>query len=179
MSAPLSDLSHIVSLLPRQSGVYKMCNADGDVIYVGKARDLFKRVSSYFNRAHDAKTAAMVAQIASIDTIVTSTETAALLLEAELIKSLKPKYNILLKDDKSYPYLQLTTDHPYPRLDFYRGAKKGGVFFLDPIQVQAQCVRALLLSRRFLKFASVRIFFLRIALGLVCSIKLIDAPPLA
>ena len=130
MSAPLSDLSHTVSLLARQPGVYKMCNADGDVIYVGKARNLFKRVSSYFNRAHDAKTTAMVAQIASIDTIVTATETAALLLEAELIKSLKPKYNILLKDDKSYPYLQLTTDHPYPRLDFYRGAKKGrGVFF--------------------------------------------------
>ena len=113
------------------AGVYRMLNIAGDVIYVGKARHLRKRLSSYFNKAHDTKTLALIGQIASIETTVTHTEGEALLLEDTLIKKLQPRYNVLLRDDKSYPYIYLSTQDDFPRLALYRGPTKSrkGTFF--------------------------------------------------
>ncbi len=124
------DSKAFLKTLTTRPGVYRMFDAQGTVIYVGKAKNLKRRVSSYFQRTDQApKTQALVANIHAIEVTVTHTENEALLLENNLIKSLRPRYNILLRDDKSYPYLYLSDD-PFPRLGFHRGkrGKKGRYF---------------------------------------------------
>lgn len=108
-----------------------MLNSAGDILYVGKARDLRKRIGSYFrDNGLPTKTRVLMRQVIAINTIITASDTEALLLEANLIKEHRPRYNVLLRDDKSYPYLLLETDKEFPRLDFYRGTrKKKGRYF--------------------------------------------------
>lgn len=119
--------------LTHRPGVYCMLNAKHKVIYVGKARDLKKRVSSYFQRSHsDAKTASMMALVANVEITVTNTEAEALILEYNLIKRHKPHFNVVLRDDKSYPYIYVSTKHRFPRLAFHRGARKGKGRYFGP-----------------------------------------------
>lgn len=112
-------LKEKLKLIPHLPGSYQMKNSDGIIIYVGKAKDLFKRVNSYFNRPQTGKTAKMVSEIADFSYIVASSELEAFLLEFNLIKEYDPKYNILLKDDKSYPYIEYISK-PYPKLQVSR-----------------------------------------------------------
>ncbi|GAB4348824.1 MAG: excinuclease ABC subunit UvrC [Gammaproteobacteria bacterium] len=122
---PPFDARRFLRSLTTQPGVYRMLGADGEVLYVGKAGNLKKRVSSYFQRnISSQKTRALVAQIRSVEVTVTHTEAEALILENNLIKALQPRYNILLRDDKSYPYIFLSTGEKYPRLSFHRGARR-------------------------------------------------------
>ncbi|TVO73476.1 excinuclease ABC subunit UvrC [Sedimenticola selenatireducens] len=125
------DHKHFLKSLTRLPGVYRMMAGDGSVLYVGKAKDLKRRVSSYFTRAQNRRIQLMVAKIQGIEVTVTHTEAEALILENNLIKSLKPKYNILLRDDKSYPYIYLSADE-FPRLAYHRGKRKAKGRFFGP-----------------------------------------------
>ncbi|NMH61054.1 excinuclease ABC subunit UvrC [Alteromonas sp. MYP5] len=124
------DANEFLKHLSNQPGVYRMYNQDGDVIYVGKAKNLKNRVSSYFRmKVDNAKTRALVSQIANMDVTVVNSETEAFLLENNFIKKYKPRYNVLLRDDKSYPFIFLSA-HEHPRLSFHRGPqKKKGEYF--------------------------------------------------
>jgi len=127
------DAKTFLRTLTNRPGAYRMLNAAGKVIYVGKARNLKKRVSSYFKRKHsDAKTAAMMQVVADVEVTVTNTETEALILEYNLIKEHKPRFNVILRDDKSYPYLYVSTNHAFPRLRFHRGPRKGKGRYFGP-----------------------------------------------
>jgi len=118
--------------LTKEPGIYKMLNKAGDVIYVGKAKNLKNRVSNYFiGSNHNAKTQLLQKNIYDFSIIITKTETQALLLENELIKQFKPKFNILLKDSKSYPYIYLSND-VHPRLGMYRGKKNKNYYYFGP-----------------------------------------------
>ncbi|MBL3600266.1 MAG: excinuclease ABC subunit UvrC [gamma proteobacterium endosymbiont of Lamellibrachia anaximandri] len=131
-SQPGFDAKTFLSTLTTRPGVYRMLGQDDKLLYVGKAKNLKKRVSSYFSRSLNRRIQLMVSQIEGIEVVVTHTEAEALILENNLIKSLKPKYNILLRDDKSYPYIHLSTDQKFPRLSFRRGARTGKGRYFGP-----------------------------------------------
>jgi excinuclease ABC subunit C len=126
------DHRTFLKTVTRQPGIYQMFGGDGKILYVGKAKILKNRLSSYFRpQGLPVKTQALVAKIAAIQVTVTNTEAEALLLEHNLIKQQRPPYNILLRDDKSYPYIYLSA-HEYPRLSFHRGAKKSKGRYFGP-----------------------------------------------
>ncbi|HKR33196.1 MAG TPA: excinuclease ABC subunit UvrC [Steroidobacteraceae bacterium] len=147
------DPKPFLANLSQRPGVYRMLAENGEVLYVGKARNLKNRVGTYFtgNKAHAAKTMAMVSQIASIEVTATASETEALLLEYNLIKRHRPRYNVTLRDDKSFPYLYITTEQDYPRISFYRGSRKlPGRFFGPYPNARATRETVLLLQKLFL-----------------------------
>ena len=123
-----------IALLPEKPGVYKMFDKNGDVIYVGKAKILKNRVRQYFqaNKNHTPKVLAMVSHIEDFETIVVSSETEALSLESNLIKAFQPKYNILLKDDKHFPYFRIDMRQDFPRIEIVRRVKQDGATYLGP-----------------------------------------------
>jgi excinuclease ABC subunit C len=118
---------------PTRPGIYQMIDTAGDVLYVGKAKNLKKRISSYFQRTiTDSKIQSMMDQIQEIKITITSNDNEALLLESNLIKKLKPRYNVVLRDDKSYPYIYLSDHVDFPRMDIYRGPKTGKGRYFGP-----------------------------------------------
>ena len=120
-----------LELLPTSPGCYIHKDKNGTIIYVGKAKNLRNRVRSYFRGSHDTKTEALVSEIVDFEFIVTESNIEALLLEINLIKENKPKYNIMLKDDKSYPFIKITNER-YPRLIITRQVKKDGGLYFGP-----------------------------------------------
>ena len=146
------DLKQSLENMTHYPGVYRMIDADGTLIYVGKAKDLKKRVASYFGKKADSpKTRAMVKQVCAVEVTVTRTEAEALLLESNLIKQHKPRYNVVLRDDKSYPYLYLSSDGKFPRLSFYRGAKSGAGQYFGPYPSARSARRTLNLTQKLFK----------------------------
>ncbi len=126
------DIDAFLKALPNQPGVYRMLNVTGEVIYIGKARDLKRRVSSYFQKTHDnPRTRLMVSQVKKVEVTLTVSETEALLLESNLIKGFYPRFNVLFKDDKSYPYIQLS-GHTFPQIRLYRGVLEGRHQYFGP-----------------------------------------------
>jgi excinuclease ABC subunit C len=128
------NLEEKLKNLPAQPGVYLHKNAEGKIIYVGKAKNLRNRVRSYFQsgRGHDAKTRELVRRIADLEFIVTDTEVEALILESNLIKKHRPRYNILLKDDKQYPHIKLTLNEDFPRAILTRRIQRDGALYFGP-----------------------------------------------
>ena len=133
MSDQAFDHKEFTASLPRRPGVYRMFDTDGELLYVGKAKSLKDRVSTYFNPSNVVpKIQALVHQIAKIEVTVTNSEAEALLLEYNLIKAHKPRFNIVLRDDKSFPYVHLEEGHDFPRLAFYRGSRSAKGRYFGP-----------------------------------------------
>jgi excinuclease ABC subunit C len=127
------DATAFLATLSHRPGCYRMLDAEDNVLYVGKARDLKKRVSTYFgSKSHHPKTQALMSRAARVEVTVTGTEREALLLEYNLIKEHKPRFNVLLRDDKSYPYIHVTTEQAFPRFEFHRGARRKGTSYFGP-----------------------------------------------
>ncbi|HJS63018.1 MAG TPA: excinuclease ABC subunit UvrC [Pseudolabrys sp.] len=124
LAAGRAAIARLAKLAPSASGVYRMIDAQGDVLYVGKAKNIRKRVTAYARpTGHDSRISRMIAATVSLEFVSTKTETEALLLEANLIKRLRPRFNVLLRDDKSFPYILITSDHWAPQILKHRGAR--------------------------------------------------------
>ena len=128
----LNDLKKEIKKFPSLPGIYRMINDKNEIIYIGKAKDIKKRVTSYFGKNHASpRTKMMVSNINSIEFTVTNTEAEALILENNLIRNHMPRYNVIFRDDKSYPYLKISGDQ-YPRISFHRGAQKKDQNYFGP-----------------------------------------------
>src|ERR1700736_1571887 len=133
MNARVFDAKEFVGSLPRRPGVYRMYNAAHEILYIGKAKNLRDRVGTYFAASNvNPKVQALVGQIADIEVTVANSETEALLLEYNLIKAHKPRFNVVLRDDKSFPYIQVQDTHEFPRLAFYRGPRSAPGRYFGP-----------------------------------------------
>src|SRR5665213_2411667 len=165
--------------LPDAPGVYRMLNAAGDVLYVGKAKSLKKRVGSYARGAvHGERLTRMIAETAEMLFVTTASEIEALLLESNLIKQLKPRYNVSYRDDKSFPNILLRQDHPFPQLLKHRGAKSAKGIYFGPFASAGAVTRTLnTLQRAFLlRSCSDSVFASRTRPCLLFQIKRCSAP---
>jgi excinuclease ABC subunit C len=174
----LTNPKKFLDSLPNKPGIYQMCDAGHHVLYVGKAKNLKKRLRSYFYSVKDPKTSAFMAQVKSIEIIITSNENAALLLESNLIKTLKPRYNILFKDDKSFPYLFLS-QHEFPRLEIFRGpVKKSQGKYFGPFPSASAVNLTLKLLQKIFRLRVCKDSFLRnrTRACMLYQIKLCSAP---
>jgi excinuclease ABC subunit C len=146
---PIHELKDQIARLPEQPGVYLYFNAEGDTIYVGKARALRDRVRNYLGaQGADPKTDALLDEVVRLEVIVTDSVVEALALENNLIKQRSPKYNILLRDDKNYPYLQLTTNEEFPRVLVARRVERDGAFYAGPFLPAQFARKAMALTHR-------------------------------
>lgn len=147
-------LEHILRNLPRKPGVYRMKDAEGTVIYVGKAKDLRNRVSSYFQSGRDktTKTIKMVGQIADIDYSVVGSDLEAVMMETNLIKELRPKYNVLMKDDKNYVYIKITVNEDFPRIFVTRRVDKDKARYFGPKTAAHKVMKTLKVLKRIFPF---------------------------
>src|ERR687890_2089220 len=146
---PIRDLKTQIGRLPEQPGVYLYFNAEGDTIYVGKARALRDRVRNYLGAyGNDAKTDALLEEVVRLEVIVTDSVVEALALENNLIKQRTPKYNIMLRDDKNYPFLQLTTTEAFPRVLVARRVQRDGSFYAGPFMPAHFARRTMSLTHR-------------------------------
>ena len=170
-------MTEAVKTLPPRPGVYRMINAAGDVLYVGKAKNLKKRVSSYLRVDQmPMRLQRMVFDTHVCEIVTTHTEAEALLLESNLIKQLKPRYNILLRDDKSFPYILIEGGHDFPRIVKHRGARRKGHEHFGPF-ASAGAVNSTLAALQKSSFCGVaRTRFFQTARGLASYIKSSDAP---
>ncbi len=171
-------IADIVKRLPNGPGVYRMIDAKGAVLYVGKARSLKKRVQNYTRVSQEARIARVIQQTAAMEFVSTSTETEALLLEANLIKRLRPRYNVLLRDDKSFPYIVITEDHPAPQIAKHRGARTRKGTYFGPFASAGAVGRTInALERAFLlRSCSDAVFAARTRPCLLYQIKRCSAP---
>ena len=166
------DAQYLLKSMTQRPGIYQMMDADGAVLYVGKAKNLKNRVGSYFRKSGlSTKTIALVKRIAQVDVTVTETETEALILEHNLIKQYRPPFNILMRDDKSYPYIFLSDEKWPPGLSPW-SKKRPKAYILDPFPVCMQCARVWVSCKKHLGFGSVKMCFLKIVHAPACSIKL-------
>jgi len=146
------DITAFMATVTERPGVYRMRDAEGEVIYVGKASNLRSRLSSYFQKTLDnRKTRALVAAIADVETTVTGSAAEALILEHNLIKEHRPRYNVVLRDDKSYPYIFVSTADQYPRLSYQRGARKARGKFIGPYPSAGAVKRSMRLVQKLFK----------------------------
>lgn len=155
---PQSDqakyLEHLVQNIPHQPGVYKMKDKDNRIIYIGKAKDLRNRVGSYFKNSTDKgmRTLKMVEQIADIEYIIVGSDLEAIILETNLIKELRPKYNILMKDDKSYVYIKITVNEEYPRIYLVRKVNKDKARYFGPKTATHKVIKTLKILKSIFPF---------------------------
>lgn len=131
-------LQNKIQDIPELPGIYQMIDVKGSILYIGKAKSLKKRVSSYFQSGLSTRIAKMVLQACDIKYIITNSEAEAFLLEASLIKKFKPKFNVLLKDDKSFPYIKISTDHDYPQITKFRGKLSKDGYYFGPFASSGQ-----------------------------------------
>ncbi len=170
---------NVLKTLPQKPGVYRMLDAQGDVLYVGKARNLKKRVAAYTKiSGHTNRIARMISLTRSMEVVTTGSETEALLLEANLIKRLKPRYNVLLRDDKSFPYILVTGEHAFPQIVKHRGARNKPGDYFGPFASAGAVNRTLnTLQRAFLlRSCSDSVFDSRTRPCLLYQIKRCSAP---
>jgi excinuclease ABC subunit C len=154
MSTETTKIEKILAALPAQPGIYKMKNAEGKIIYIGKAKSLRNRVKSYFQRTADLddRKQSMVSQISDIEYIEVGTELEALMLETNLIKQFRPKYNILMKDDKGYVYIRVSVDEDFPRITIVRRVEKDKAKYFGPKTAQYKVKQTLDILRKILPF---------------------------
>ncbi len=165
------DSRAFLSQLTTHPGVYRMYGGADELLYVGKARNLKKRVGQYFLRASgDPRIESMVSQIRRIDITVTRTEDEALILENNLIKEFGPRYNVMYRDDKSYPYVRFSS-HAYPRISYYRGAKSPGDRYFGPFPSASAVRETLYTLQKLFRLRPCRDSFLRTASGPACSTR--------
>ncbi len=160
MSDEAFDHQKFLALLSTGPGIYQMLDGKANVIYVGKARNLKNRVASYFRGEHQGKTAALMQQVRDVQVIITSTEAEALLLEDTLIKKFQPHYNVIFKDDRSYPFIYISEDHAFPRLDYCRGKRQGRGRYFGPYPNASAVKEYIHLMQKLFKIRSCRdVFF--------------------
>ena len=172
-------IARLHSKMPSSPGVYRMLNQSSDVLYVGKAKNLKARLAAYTKpKSQSIRIQRMISQTAELEIILTETEAEALLMESDLIKRFRPRYNILLRDDKSFPMILLTLNHPYPQILKHRGAKRQkGKYFGPFTSVWAVNETLNLLQRAFfLRTCSDSIFSNRTRPCLLYQIKRCSAP---